>query len=253
MGQFQERVVIVTGGGSGIGRVTALAFAREGARVLLSDVNEVGGEETAAEIEGQGGIARFMAVDVRAADQVAAMVDAAVREFGGLHVAVNNAGVGGERLSNIQDDSEANYDLVMDVNVKGVWLGMKYEIPALIASGGGAIINIASVAGLIAFPGNAVYSASKHAVIGLTKSVAVEAVRHGIRVNAICPSYTDTRMVSTMVDQQPRLAERVKSASPMRRLATPEEIVANILYLASDQAAYVNGIALAVDGGLTAT
>lgn len=249
---LENKAVLITGGSGGIGRAAAIAMAKEGASILVTDVYADGGAETVRLIEADGGTASYITGDVRNPDEVKTMMDAIVDRYGKLDIAVNNAGIGGD-LSPIQHQTEDSYEQVMDINVKGVWLCMKHEIPLMRQNeNGGAIVNIASVAGLIGFPGGALYSASKHAVIGLTKSAALELASKKIRVNAVCPSYIDTNMVAAMIDEQPRLADNVNVASPMRRLGTAEEIASAILWLASDNASFVNGIALAADGGLTA-
>lgn len=249
---FENKTALVTGGSSGIGRAAALALAKEGAKVLITDINGQGGDDTVRLIEDEGGTASYITGDVSNEDEVKTMIDAIVDRYGRLDIAVNNAGVGGERRR-IQEQTNESYEQVMNVNVKGVWLCMKYEIPMMFANEtGGVIINLASVAGLIAAPGLALYSASKHAVIGLTKSAAIELASKNIRVNAVCPSYTDTAMVTTLLEDQPRLSDNIRTASPMRRLGTPAEIAEAIVWLASDKASFVNGITLAADGGLTA-
>lgn len=249
---FENKVALVTGGSGGIGRATALALAKEGAQILITDVNGEGGAETVRLIEAQGGTASYITGDVSNEDEVKTMMDAVVERYGKLDIAINNAGVGGER-KRIQDQTNESYEQVMNVNVKGVWLCMKHEIPEMLGNEtGGVIVNIASVAGLIAAPGLSLYSASKHAVIGLTKSAAIELAGKNIRVNAVCPSYTDTAMVSALLEDQPRLTDNIRTASPMRRLGTPAEIAEAIVWLASEKASFVNGVTLATDGGLTA-
>lgn len=250
---LQDRVVLITGGASGIGRAAALAFAREGARVVISDVNAVGGTETVALVEAAGGQIRYVPGDVTQPADVAAMVQAAQTAFGGLHLAVNNAGISGTFLHPITETEDAVYDRVMAVNVKGVWLCLKAQIPAILASGGGAIVNLASVAGLIGAPGGSAYCASKHAVIGLTKAVALEYARANLRVNAVCPSYIDTPMVSAITDASAEMARRTIQTSPMKRLGRAEEVAEMIVWLCSARASFVNGAALPVDGGFTAT
>jgi NAD(P)-dependent dehydrogenase (short-subunit alcohol dehydrogenase family) len=249
---FENKVVLITGASSGIGRAAAIAFAKEGAKLLLADVNAEGGGETVNMVQALGADASYITCDVSREGEVKTMLDATIQRYGRLDVALNNAGVGGE-LAPVQHQEEANFELVMDVNVKGVWLCMKYQVPLMRENEhGGAIVNIASVAGLIGFPNNAPYCASKHAVIGLTKAVALEVASKRVRVNAVCPSYINTPMVSAMLEDQPRLSENVQQASPMRRLGTPEEVAEAILWLASPKASFVNGVALAADGGLTA-
>jgi NAD(P)-dependent dehydrogenase (short-subunit alcohol dehydrogenase family) len=248
---LEGKVALVTGSASGIGRACALRMAREGARIAVSDIDVSGGEETVRLIEGAGGEAIFVQTNVVKASEVEALVQAAVDAFGGLDIAVNNAGVGGN-MGNADQLEEGDWDFVMDVNVKGVWLCTKYEIPRMLERGGGSIINVASLAGLAGFRGNAAYAASKHAVIGFTKSVALEHAREGIRVNAICPGFTETPMVAELVDAVPRMAESTRRSSPMRRLGRPEEVADTVLFLASDMSSFINGHALAIDGGAAA-
>src|SRR5436190_14580227 len=188
MKEFEGKVALVTGGGSGIGRATALAFAREGAQVVIGNRNLQRGEETVSMIRKAGGTASFQRTDVLVAAEIEALVDHAVTTYGRLDVAFNNAGIEGDSGPLLVEQTEANYDAVMDVNVKGVWLSMKYEIPRMLKQGGGAIVNCSSVAGLVGFPGFAIYIASKHAVIGLTKTAALEYSAQGIRINAVNPA-----------------------------------------------------------------
>lgn len=248
---LQNKVALITGAGSGIGRACALRLASEGAQVALSDINLPAAEETAQRVIAAGGEALAARCDVSRNDEVMSFVQAAVARFGGVDVAVNNAGVGGAILPVDQLDDDT-WELVMGVNLKGVWLCMRAEIPAMRQRGGGSIINVASVAGLIGFRNNAVYSASKHGVIGLTKSVALETARLGIRVNAICPGFTSTPMVDAMIDAVPRMREGVETTSPMRRLGRVEEIADTVLFLASEMSSFVNGAALPIDGGTVA-
>ncbi len=250
---FENKSVLITGAASGIGRASALLFAREGAKLVLSDVNDAGGTETLAMITDMGGTAIYHRCDVTSSESVTTLVAAAVAHYGGLHYAVNNAGIAGTFQNAIAETEESVYDAVMAVNVKGVWLCMKAQIPAILASGGGSIINLASVAGLIGAPGGAVYAASKHAVIGLTRSVALEYARHGLRVNAICPSYIETPMVTNLSDVDPKMEERTRKASPMKRLGQPDEVAEAIVWLCSEKASFINGTTLAIDGGLTAS
>lgn len=249
---FENKSALVTGGSNGIGQATAIALAKAGANVLISDVDADNGAETVRLIEADGGTASYITADVSNEDEVKTMMDAIVDRYGTLDIAVNNAGIGGG-MGRIHEQETDAFERVMTVNVKGTWLCMKYEIPMMQQNElGGVIINLASVAGLVGFPGNAPYSASKHAVIGLTKSAALEFASKRIRVNAVCPSFTDTAMVGNLVDEAPQLADNVRVASPMRRMGTAEEIANTIVWLASDQASFINGVALAADGGLTA-
>lgn len=248
---LDNKVALVTGGSSGIGRAAALAFAREGAEVVVSDVNVVGGHETVEQIEAAGGEAIFFEANVASATEVEALIKATVRAYGRLDCAFNNAGVGGT-LESLIEKTEAEWDTVIAVNLKGVWLCLKYEIPVMLAQGGGAIVNMASVAGLNGFPNGGIYAASKHGVIGLTKSAALEYARQGIRVNAVCPGYTDTPMVRAMTEAVPQMERVTANASPMRRLGDPAEIAQAVVWLCSDKASFVTGHALPVDGGFVA-
>jgi NAD(P)-dependent dehydrogenase (short-subunit alcohol dehydrogenase family) len=242
---FTGKVALVTGGASGIGRAVALALAAAGARVMVSDVNTNGGQETVGLI---GENAAFYPCDVSQAEQVEALVAETVSSFGRLDYAVNNAGVGGV-MTPVDRQDEATWDMTINVNLKGVWLCMKYEIPAMLANGGGAVVNVASAAGLIGFRYNAPYAASKHGVVGLTRSAALEYANKGIRVNAVCPGFTDTPMVDDMKVLNPNMAEATIKAIPMRRLGEPDEIAQAILWLCSDASSFITGHALAVDGG----
>ncbi len=239
------KVALVTGGASGIGRASALALAEAGAQVMVSDMNTAGGEET-VKLIGSG--AAFCRADVASAGDAEALVGATMERFGRLDYAINNAGVGGDMLLTHQRE-EAIWDLIMNVNLKGVWLCMKYEIPALLAGGGGSIVNIASAAGLIGFRYASAYAASKHGVVGLTRSAALEYARQGIRVNAVCPGFTDTPMVDDVKAASPQMAEATVRSIPMRRLGTPEEIAQAVLWLCSEDSSFVTGHALAIDGG----
>lgn len=246
-----ERVALVTGGSSGIGRATALALARTGAQVVVVDVSEAGGAETARMIVEAGGTAQFMRVDVTDAQAVAQMIQATVATYGRLDYAVNNAGIDGLR-ARTADYPEDEWQRVLSINVTGVWLCMKYELQQMQAQGSGVIVNTASVAGLVGFPGHSAYAASKHAVIGLTKTAALEYARRGIRVNAVCPGYTRTPMVEKVFEQTPEMQAKVTQAMPIGRIGTPEEIADAIVYICSDSAAFMTGHALVLDGGLIA-
>lgn len=245
------RVALVTGGSGGIGRATALALARTGAQVVVVDVSEAGGAETAQMIVAAGGTAQFMRVDVTDAQAVEQMIGATVASYGRLDYAVNNAGIDGLR-ARTADYPEDEWQRVLSINVTGVWLCMKYELKQMQTQGSGVIVNTASVAGLVGFPGHSAYSASKHAVIGLTKTAALEYARRGIRVNAVCPGYTRTPMVERVFEQTPEMQAKVTQAMPIGRIGTPEEIADAIVYMCSDSAAFMTGHALVLDGGLIA-
>jgi NAD(P)-dependent dehydrogenase (short-subunit alcohol dehydrogenase family) len=251
MKEFEGKVALVTGGGSGIGRATAIAFGRDGARVVIGNRNVQRGEETVSMIRAAGGTASFLRTDVLAAAEIEALVRHAVSEYGGLDLAFNNAGIEGE-VGPLADQTESNYDAVMDINVKGVWLSMKYEIPAMLKRGGGAIVNCASVAGVIAFPGIGIYSASKHAVIGLTKTAALEYSAQGIRINAVNPAVIDTEMVDRLVDGMNVKKDDLTTFHPIGRLGRVDEVAEAVLWLCSDRASFVTGHSLLVDGGFTA-
>lgn len=248
---FSGRVALVTGAGAGIGRATARAFANEGLRVVVSDIDPAGGEATVAAIREAGGEALFVRCDVTRDAEVAALVASTLEAYGRLDYAFNNAGIEIEQ-HRLAEGSEAEFDAIMGVNVKGVWLCMKHQLPALLAQGGGAIVNTASVAGLGAAPKMSIYSASKHAVVGLTKSAAIEYAKKGIRVNAVCPAVIDTDMFRRAYEADPRKADYAAKMHPVGRLGTVEEIAAAVLYLCCDQAGFTTGHTLAVDGGATA-
>ncbi|MDT7519541.1 SDR family oxidoreductase [Rhodoferax sp. TBRC 17660] len=248
--RFDNKVVLVTGGGGGIGRASALAFARAGAKVAVTDRDVAAGEETTAQVKALGAEALFIAADVMQAAQVQAMVTQVVAHFGRLDCAFNNAGIEEEHMR-LADCEEATFDRIMGVNVKGVWLCMKYQIAQMLAQGGGAIVNTASVAGLVGAPKMSTYSASKHAVIGLTKSAAVEYGRKGIRVNAVCPGVIRTVMLERAVQADPKVAATVAGAHPIGRIGEPDEVAAAVLWLSSDASSFVTGLAHTVDGGLT--
>ena len=250
-GMFDGKVALVTGAGGGIGRATALAFAREGARVMVSDLAGAGGEETARLVSEAGGGALHAACDVTRPAEVEALVAAAVDAFGRLDCAHNNAGVEGA-WSRTADCDEESFDRTCAVNLKGVYLCLKAEITHMLDAGGGAIVNTASVAGVEGAKNLPAYVASKHGVMGLTRTSALEYATRGIRVNAVCPGPIRTRMLEAIMEENPRMEPAMIDAVPMRRLGAPEEIAEAVVWLCSDRASYVTGQGLVVDGGFTA-
>jgi NAD(P)-dependent dehydrogenase (short-subunit alcohol dehydrogenase family) len=248
--QFTDKVVLITGAATGIGAATAQAFADQGALVVLADIN-LEAQSVAEQICVLGGEAVFHQCDVTQDDSVVKLIDFIITNFGRLDVAFNNAGIDIES-SKLADAEESVFDKLIDVNVKGVWLCMKHEIKAMLLCGGGAIVNTASVAGLGAAPKMGIYSASKHAVIGLTKSAAVEYAKKGIRVNAVCPAVIDTPMYRRAIESDPKKALAIAAMHPVGRVGRAEEIAAAVLYLSSEQASFTTGVALPVDGGSTA-
>ena len=251
-GKFSGKTALVTGGGAGIGRATALAFAREGARVVIGNRNIERGEETVALIKRVGGTAAFHRTDVTVAAEVAALVAFAVEKFSTIDCAFNNAGVM-TSLSLIEDQSEDDFDHVMTTNVKGVWLAMKYEIKQMLVQGGGTIVNNSSVAGLMGSGrGAAHYAASKHAVLGLTKSAALENARRNIRVNAIAPYVIETDMGSQFATDLKITMGDFAKGNPSGRVGTVDDAANAVLWLCSDQASFVTAHTLAIDGAFTA-
>ncbi|MCY4465779.1 MAG: glucose 1-dehydrogenase [Chloroflexi bacterium] len=252
MADMNGKVALVTGAAHGIGQACALALTQAGAAVCVADIDEHSGADTVRQIIDAGGRAFFAQCDVRHADETRAMVAATLAEYGRLDAAVNNAGIAGSFDHRLHEADDDMLDIVLAVNLRGVWNCMKAELDVMLAQGSGAIVNMASVAGLIGAPKAAAYTASKHAVVGITKSAALDYARAGLRINAVCPAYTDTRMVQMAVAADPRMAAIMSRGIPMGRLGTTEEIAAAVVWLCSDAASFVTGHALALDGGLVA-
>lgn len=250
-GVVAGKVALVTGASSGIGRATALAFAREGAKVVVADVTVEGGEETVAQVEKAGGEAIFVKTDVSKAVEVEALVAKTVATYGRLDCAHNNAGIAGNAKT-IVADTEDNWDRILAINLKGVWLCMKYEIAHMLKQGGGAIVNTASGAGLIGVRRGGAYVASKHGVVGLTKTAALEYAKAGIRVNCVCPGPIDTPMLQGIGGSNQVVIERMVAAQPGGRLGKSAEIAEAAVWLCSDAASFITGLPTPVDGGYTA-
>jgi NAD(P)-dependent dehydrogenase (short-subunit alcohol dehydrogenase family) len=249
---FENKVVLVTGGTSGIGLATALAFAREGAKVVVSGRREKEGNQAVAQMRKSGGEGLFVRTDVSNEAAVEALISQTLSTYGRVDAAFNNAGIEGEVAKRTHEQSVANYRTVMDINVLGVLVAMKHEISAMLKNGGGSIVNNASVGGLVGFPGASVYVASKHAVMGLTRSAALEYAKEGIRVNAVSPGPIDTPMLDRFMDDLGVRPEQFLATLPMGRKGGPEEIAEAVLWLCSEKASFVAGQSLTVDGGFTA-
>lgn len=248
MGHMSGKVAIVTGASSGIGRATALSFAAAGARVVVASRRPDKSQETVELIRSGGGEALFIPTDVRDSADVARLVDATVDAYGRVDFACNNAGVLGN-LAPTADASEENWDQVINTNLRGTWLCMKYEIRQMLKQGGGAIVNMSSVAGLVAMAGLPVYAAAKHGILGLTKTAALEYAKAGIRVNAICPAGVLTEMLDAFNVADQAVLEAFNAMHPIGRIGRPEDIGPAVVWLCSDQAAFITGQALPVDGG----
>jgi NAD(P)-dependent dehydrogenase (short-subunit alcohol dehydrogenase family) len=246
---FTNKVVLITGGSSGIGRATSILFAQHGAKVVIGDINSAG-DGTVEMIKAENGEAIFVQTDVRDAKQVQNLVATAVQTFGGLHCAFNNAGVL-PPMAPLADIEESTFDQTFAVDVKGVFLAMKYEIQQMLQTGGGAIVNNASIAGMIAERGISAYVAAKHSVIGLSKAAAIEYAGQGIRINALAPGLVETPMTKHWFDD-PQMRGFFLANSPIGRFAQPEEVAAMVLFLCSDLASFAVGQTFAIDGGYTA-
>ena len=249
-GRFEGKAIIVTGGAGGIGRAASLGFAAEGGRVLVADMDEAEGERTAALARQAGGQAVFERVDVSRSEDCARMVAVAISTYGALDIAFNNAGIGGSGFM-LHEEEEVAFDRMIAINLKGVFLSMRHEIAAMLRNGGGAIVNTASVAGLVGNPGLSSYCAAKHGVVGLTRAAALDYIGKGVRINAVCPGATRTRLLEAWF-QDPGVEQHVMGLHPIGRLATPEEIARVALFLASPESSFMVGCAVPVDGGLTA-
>ncbi len=246
--RLESKVALVTGGSSGIGRASAMAFAKAGAKVVVVDVNVEGGEETVHMIREAGGESIFVETDVSKATEVEAMVSKAVETYGRLDCAHNNAGVGPCHRPTAEC-SEEDWDRIISINLKGVRLCMKYEIPQMLKQGKGAIVNTASAVGLVGFENRPAYTASKHGVVGLTKVAALDYATAGIRINAACPGFIRTPMVERIWVRDPEAETRAKAMQPMGRVGTPEEVAEAVVWLCSDAASFVSGHPMSVDGG----
>jgi NAD(P)-dependent dehydrogenase (short-subunit alcohol dehydrogenase family) len=244
---LQDSVAVVTGGSSGIGRATAQRLAAEGAAVVIGDLDTERGRETVTQIREAGGEAQFVETDVTSESDVETMVETAVAEYGGLDAAVNNAGVEGA-IAPTYDQSVTDWEQVIAVNLRGVFLGLRAEVPAMLDDGGGAIVNTSSLAGLNGLRGGSPYAASKHGVLGLTKSAAAEFGSDGVRVNAVCPGVIETPMLERTREESSQL-DQAAAISPMQRSGEPGEVADAVVWLCSREASYVTGESIAVDGG----
>ena len=244
-----QKAAIITGGSSGIGRAAAVALAKQGVKIAIAARRAKEGEETVRLVKEAGSEGIFVKTDVANENDVRSLVEKTVKTYGRLDYAFNNAGIEETPTSLVEQTSNV-FDQIMNVNVKGVWLSMKYEIPEMIRTGGGAIVNTSSGAGVIGYPQQPIYIASKHAVLGLTKSAALEYAKSGIRINAIAPGVTETEMVERVAEDDKQLIESIKSITPIGRIGDPQEIANAVVWLLSDKASFVLGHTLLVDGGV---
>jgi NAD(P)-dependent dehydrogenase (short-subunit alcohol dehydrogenase family) len=252
-GRLEGKIALVTGGASGIGRATALTFVREGAKLVIADMNADGGQQTVHMIQENGGEAIFVPVDVSRATEVEAMISTTVETYGRLDCAHNNAGIGSRPRAPLHECTEETWDRVLAINLKGVWLCLKYEIVQMLKQGSGTIVNTASIMGLVgSWSGTAAYNASKHGVVGLTKTAALEYATSGIRVNAVCPGYIHTPLIEEALTSNPALEAQIVARHPVGRMGKPEEIAEAVVWLCSDAAAFVTGHTMTVDGGYVA-
>jgi NAD(P)-dependent dehydrogenase (short-subunit alcohol dehydrogenase family) len=248
---FKGKTALITGAGSGLGRATAILFAKNSANVVVSDLNIDGGEETVRLITDAGGTAVFIACDVANELEVNSLIQKSVSDFGQIDFAVNNAGIGGKWLPTHKYPTE-NFRQVMEVNTMGVFFCMRAELNVMLEQGFGSIVNVASVAGLNGFPNNLAYDASKHAVVGLTKTAGLEYAKLGIRVNAVCPVFTITPLVESIFLLDPSMEQKLQNSIPMKRYGKAEEIADAIVYLSSPAASFITAHAMPIDGGMTA-
>jgi len=249
---MKGKVALVTGAGSGIGQASAVAFAKRGAKVVVADISEKGGLETVGLIEDLGGKAFFVKADVSKSADVQAMVNKTIEKFGQLDYAHNNAGIDGPLETVMLDLLEEDWDKVIAVNLKSVWLCMKFEIEQMLKQGKGSIVNTASMFGLVGNPGGAAYNAAKHGVVGLTKTGALEYSSQGIRVNAVCPGVILTPLVRKLTELYPEATQALSAQHPIGRYGEPEEVANAAVWLASDESSFINGVSMPVDGGFVA-
>ncbi len=250
MGQFDEKVALVTGGASGIGRASAVLYAREGAKVAVSDMDSKGGEETVAEIKKAGGEAIYIHTDVAKPEECETAIKQTVKQFGRLDMACNNAGIGGESNC-IADYSIDGWKRVMDINLNSIFYCMKYEIPELLKAGKGAIVNMSSILGAVGFINSSAYVTAKHGMLGLTQTAALEYGRQGIRVNAVGPGFIRTPLIAVLENDKATY-DMLVSLHPMGRLGQPEEVAELVVFLSSDKASFITGAYYPIDGGYLA-